>query len=118
MPFCAPQIAFSKRWTGITTAISETLLSIPNDGLYRITFELDADASGVPSTQEADITFTFAKTLVSEQMQVSANIQSAANTVAAQTFQIAGSTSITLTTEVDAGSPSPFNVTVVIEQLA
>jgi hypothetical protein len=120
LAFCAPQIVYSNQWTGQTSALSETLLSVPTQGTYRLTYVFGGSPSGVTSQWGFVFSYTEAYTgnvvgNIDDPNII--NLEDGTNSTSSITFTAAASTSITFQSAHEGGTSAAYDVFVVIEQL-
>lgn len=118
MPFCAPQIVFQQSWTGQTSGFSATLLTIIGQGIYRLTCLVGGEASGSESQWSVSVSGTDAYLGDTVGVGAQVNLQDGASSTNTQTLTLAASSSISIAATHVEGGAAPFDVTVVIEQLA
>jgi hypothetical protein len=123
MSVCIPvaQVVYSNNWLNQTSALSETLLSVSAQGIYRITTCFGGPASGVDSDWGLWLTGTNAYTgtaIGSPDTANGGNQLNAVNQTLTQTYTLAASSTIGFGTALESGTAVPYDLFIVIEQLA
>lgn len=122
MPFCAPQIVYSNKLVGQTTALSEALLTPSSDGIFRINLSLGnvtLATSDVVISVDINGMQQYLSTAPLAILGYVANFRGQVAVDINTTIALQGGQPITLVTELVLGTAfSPYDIQVVIEQIA
>jgi len=122
VPFCAPQLVFSKTWLAQTAAISNAnIFTLAQTGVYRVTISLRG-----PSQTTSNNTLLANVGWIQEYSGVAESLQSNINTInfgdvfsrTNYTVDTITSGPVSLITSFSSGLTFSYDVSVAIEQLA